>query len=84
MGERREVGLLALVQRQGPGGFDQRRGLGPQARVIGDGKHPGFSQMCHREAGCGLPRRVEEAYGVAVDEVERPYRLIVCGAQPRQ
>ena len=79
MGEGGEVGLLTLVQPQGPGGFDQRLGLGHQAGVIGQGEHPGFSQICHREVGCGLTCRIEQADGVAVDEVERPYCLIVCG-----
>ena len=79
MGERGEVGLLTLVQRQGPGGFDQHLDLGQQARVVRQGVHPGFSEMRHGEVGGGLPRRVEQAWGVAVDEVERPHCLIVCG-----
>jgi len=32
MGERGEVGLLTLVHPRGPGGFEQRLGLGDQAR----------------------------------------------------
>ena len=35
--------------------------------------------MCHREVGRGLACRVEQTDGVAVNEVERPHRLIVCG-----
>jgi len=51
MGERGEVSLLALVQPQGSGGFDQRLGPMTQARVIGHSEHPGFRQMRHRETG---------------------------------
>ena len=79
MGERDEVSLLALVQPQGSGAFDQRLGLGHQARVVGQGEHPGFSQICHREVGGGLTCCVEQAGGVAMDEVERPYGLVVRG-----
>jgi len=82
MGERGEVSLLALVQPQGSGGFDQRLGLGHRARVVGQGEHPGFSQICHREVGGGLTCCVEQADGVAMDEVERPYGLVVRGDGP--
>ena len=78
MGESGEVGLLTLVQRQGAGGFDQRLGAGQQARVIGHREHPGFSQVCHGEIGRGPTGLLEQADRVAVDEVERPYCLIVC------
>ena len=40
LGERSEMGLLALVPPQRPSGFDQCFGLSHQARVIGQSKHP--------------------------------------------
>ena len=79
MGEGGEMGLLTLVQRQGPGGLDQRPGLRPQARIVGHRVHPSLSQIWHGEFGCRLPCHVEQADGVAVDEVERPDRSIICG-----
>ena len=72
------MGLLTLIQHQWPDGFDQCFGLGQQAGVIGNGEHPGFSQVCHREIGRSLTRLLEQADGVAADEVERSDCPIVC------
>jgi hypothetical protein len=77
MREGGEMGFFSLVQCQAPDGLDQRRGLGHQAGVVGNAKHPGFAEICHREFGRHLARTVEQPDGVAVDEVERPYRLVV-------
>jgi hypothetical protein len=68
-----EMGSLAFIQRQWPGDLNQSFGLGPQARVIRQREHPSFAEMRHGEIGCGLTCCVEQAYGVAVHEVERPY-----------
>src|SRR6516162_8221499 len=80
MGESGEMGLLALVQCQGSDGFDQCLGLSQQPRVIGQRKHPGFAQICHREFGGALACSIKQPNGVATDEVEGPHRLIVGGA----
>ncbi len=72
MREGAKVGLLTLVQCQRPGAFDQRFGLRQETRVIGDGEHPGFPQICHGKVGRGLTRGVELTDGVAVDEVDTP------------
>ena len=78
MGQRGEVGLFALVQGQGPRGLDQRLGLPQKTGVVGRGEHPGFAEMRHDEIGRGLARRLEQADGIAIDEVERPYGFVIC------
>ncbi len=74
-----EMGMLALVQTQGPDGIDQRPRLGQETRVVSDREHPGLAQIRHGEIGCGLACRLEQADRVAVDEIERPYGEIIVG-----
>jgi hypothetical protein len=79
MGQRGEVGLFAFVQGEGSRGLDQRLGLLQKTGVVGRREHPGFAEMRHDEIGRGFARRVEQADGIAIDEVERPHGFIVRG-----
>jgi hypothetical protein len=53
------MGFLTLVQRQRPGGFDQRRSLGLQVRVIRQDERPSLPEMRHGETGRHITGSVE-------------------------
>ena len=76
VGQGGQVGLLPLVQRERPDGFEQRGGLRDEGRIVGEGEYPGLAEMGHGKLRRGLAGGIELADGVAVHEDEGSDRFV--------
>ena len=75
--QRGAVPLFPLVHRQVSDGLKQGSGMAEHGRIVGKHEQPSLRQMRHGEIGRRLTRRVEQAWWVAVAEVESSHRLVI-------